>query len=217
MKLNRRNTWIPVAGISIAAILWIIVALLFVIDGEQFGTLAEWFGAIGAIAIGGLAAWFAAIAAMQASAANTWAQRAAEAEERSANLADRDLASKVRFTFGVHDMIDGLTVLRLGLADDSPPVAVKNVETTILYFAGSDHFEVWHQSFEDALRFLGGPIGKESHIDAPWLHEGNGPMDSSIRDQVLIRVHVTYTVIDHGNEHTYHELDLEIPPVPRIY
>ena len=80
MGNDKRNIVLPLAGIVAAAIIYTIVILLFVVEGEEIGSVAEWIAALGAITVGLVAAAFAGLAWRET-------QRATEAPETAAHWA----------------------------------------------------------------------------------------------------------------------------------
>lgn len=93
MGNDKRNIVLPLAGIVAAAIIYTIVILLFVVEGEEIGSVAEWIAALGAITVGLVAAAFAGLAwreTQQATEATEnaahWAKIAAQAQEQSIAL-----------------------------------------------------------------------------------------------------------------------------------
>lgn len=208
---------LPALGVIIALTLYTTLTFAFVLDGEQYGTVGEWVGAIGAIFVGLFAVAFAGLAFVEAKSANLWAERAARAEEKAADLAERSLAARVRFAATVEQMLDGMTILRLTLDEESPMLWLQEVDVSMFSAGGHEDTESWLHNLTDACGVLTGQLPPGGHVDAPWLHIGN-PMAPDIRDRVLVEFDVTYAVTDNpdGKTFTFPSLRLDIPPVPRV-
>lgn len=212
MDEDQKHLLIPLVSIASGFILWTIVILLLIVEGEEIGSVAEWIAAVGAILVGLVAAGFAALAWKESQAANLWARRAALAEERNIGLVEANFAARVNFTLAITSVAeDSHATLALTVDQESPKAWVDHIEIGT-YGMGAleleDHraiLETWRTSFEQSLNhFSNRIVAYGSSIDGFWTFGTHDidPFHPPVT-YMLIQYMVFYRVHDHPDAHLH--------------
>lgn len=225
MSKDTKNTLIPIIGIITALTLYTTVILLFIVEGEEIGSVAEWVAAFVGLIVGLVAAGFAALAWTESKRAThateqatLWAKIATEAQQHANALTEAELvphlivALENAVTGAGQEVEVPLISIKLD-ANSLAPIWIRSFsnDLAVLYEAEdtSDWYATNHDTytpFDDMLPSMLLPGHKIAESD-PYHHMYE---DRLLSNESIILYNLAYSFTEHGPLHSIEHMTVNL-------